>query len=398
MNEQWVHAAGERASSARNGGRSLLHTLLVGSHYGWSWRPSLSVRAFSRLSAAFPELTKLTLDAVAGFSSIGMPGPAWLPMPQLRELRVNALGTFLTCHYVNTAQLTDFLAHIAAAAPDLRILHLKRGKQHISGADAARGVTAAPLPRVGAAISGVGTLRRLEELHLDTVEMLPGEMAGCDLPLLRVLKLSECGPQAAAAAVVLSAAAPQLQELSISMGFQRHGISMAHGATGAGSKPSADVESDLSGLRSTSLSTLTLSPVPAPCVSASLLGIARSGGCPSLSSIKCINAAYPCFDTAAPFPRQPRPRQRRQCRAPRQPAPMLSSLKMPLIGAGGVVNAAKQPSPALADAYNALRSHCPKLPPLRIEQLAPAPTVSTAPPPDYEHSGGAGPGGDQDSD
>ena len=77
---------------------------------------------------------------------------------------------------------------------------------------------------------------------------------------------------------------------------------------------------------------------------------------------------------------------------------MLSSLKMPLIGAGGVVNAAKQPSPALADAYNALRSHCPKLPPLRIEQLAPAPTVSTAPPPDYEHSGGAGPGGDQDSD
>ena len=303
MNEQWVHAAGERASSARNGGRSLLHTLLVGSHYGWSWRPSLSVRAFSRLSAAFPELTKLTLDAVAGFSSIGMPGPAWLPMPQLRELRVNALGTFLTCHYVNTAQLTDFLAHIAAAAPDLRILHLKRGQQHISGADAARGMTAAPLPRVGAAISGVGTLQRLEELHLDTVEMLHGEMAGCDLPLLRVLKLSECGPQAAAAAVVLAAAAPQLQELSISMGFQRHGISMAHGATGAGSKPSADVESDLSGLRSTSLSTLTLSPVPAPCVSASLLGIARSGGCPSLSSIKCINAAYPCFDTAAPFPR-----------------------------------------------------------------------------------------------
>ena len=255
---------------------------------------------------------------------------------------------------------------------------------------------------MGAAINGVGTLQRLEELHLDTVEMLPGEMAGCDLPLLRVLKLSQCGPQAATAAVVLVTAAPRLQELSISMGFQRHGIFMVHGTIGAGSKSSTEVDSDLSGLRSSSLTTLALLSMPALCVSASLLGIARSGGCPSLSCIKCSTAACPCFDSAAPFPRLAsldlgEADDAVLLRSLR--APMLSWLKMSRIGAGGVVYAAKQPSPALADAYNSLRSHCPKLPPLRTEQLAPVPTVvSTAPPPDDELGGGAGPGVDQDSD
>ena len=214
----WLYGLSRRAAAARGGARPVLRELRIMSGTSpWSYESGYECGMFavalSRLGTVFPALITLAVTSLHGLDTLGQ-GP-WAPMAALRSLRIANLELPWTARTTTSAQLSQLLGCIAAAAPHLESLDLSRGEEKLSPQDLRSGAQPTPLPSVGAGAGagGVFALQQLRELKLSYVHVSAADCANAHLPSLRELHLYECGAHAAAAAVALAAAAPALESL-----------------------------------------------------------------------------------------------------------------------------------------------------------------------------------------
>jgi hypothetical protein len=310
LDAAWLNAAAARTAATRDGGASLLTRLAVGARVG-AMDAGLHVGAFARMSLAFPELSSLAIQTLKGAETAGLGAPVWAPMPALRELRIEAMGTAYSAKLTRSAQLQELLGRIAAAAPRLTLLHVSRGCEWLSQADVKAGRVFTPLPAVGAGMSGIASLAALEELKLSYVAVSAADVAAADLPSLQRLELRACGAHAAAAAAALARGAPKLRALSLA------GVPCTEldGTPGPGA-------SGLAALASASLRELALRagfdgdaaplarsrslPDSGAALAAQLLSLAARGALPALCALvvstKHMERMPPAFDAAHPWP------------------------------------------------------------------------------------------------
>jgi hypothetical protein len=338
-----------------------------------AWRPPSQSCRTSRLTRY-----------LCGFEHFGAATPAWAPLPALRELRIDAMGGSFSPRAAGAPQLQALLGRVAAAAPRLTLLHVSRGSEWVSNADLKAGRTFTPLPAVGAGMCGVASIAALQDLKLAYVAVTAAHVATADLPALRRLELHVCGAHAAAAAATLAAAAPKLEQLTVSC-IPRTELDGAPGPGVAG----------LASLASASLRRLTLRtgfvaesysdgtmarsgsvPDSGAALAAALLSLASRKALPALRCLDVSASASerlpPAFDAAQPWPAltalalrsvppESVPAQLAALRAPK-----LASLSLPGI-ACGVALSSRPPAPCVAAAYEKLRAdgHAPRLQALR---------------------------------
>lgn len=364
----WLDEAAIRCAKARGGGASMLHTLGA-AELDESWNPSISWVALGRLGRTFPELERLSMDLVEGLEHMPQGGgPAWAPLPRLRELRVLHVGN-------HGRRNPDVLARVADAAPNLqRLLLLTHATLHPEAR--------AALEQPQQLLPLLGRMPQLRELRLENVPP-PAAPAADDpevvsLPELRRIHLQGCGSHAAAAATALAAAAPRLESLSLVFG--------PDGPAGAG-------VAGLAALASPSLRELRLSHDfvhaygPASWVrpyggsdgpgalAREVRSLAARRACPGLRALAATlqtKSAEALFDAAHPWPTLTALHLDGDMEATALAslsalkAPELTSLSLPGIARG----VARRDAPrALVVAYEKLRAdgRAPKLPPLRHE-------------------------------
>ncbi len=375
LSAEWVEAAASRCAAARAGGTSLLHTLDAGA--GDSWQAGLEVDALWRMGRSFPELERLSIASVRNAERHRTGGPAWAPLPRLRELRIKEFGDAFTFQRtaVSGAQVTDFMSHVAAAAPGLQLVHVANSEEYLSGKDRKAGRTDAPVVPIGAALGGLGTLQQLRELFIAKLGVRPADVAGADLPALERLRLQKCGSHAAAAAAALAAAAPLLASLTLEFVQREEGV--PGGDTGTCWAGLAAL--DAPALRELSLNQgfqyTSQKPHDTEEVARETRGLAARRACPALRSLKvltCTNSR----DQATPFFEAEHPwlalTELALTTTPQSLAKSLAALRAPQLTAltvpgiiRGVARNSAPPAPAIVAAYEKLRAHSPKLPPLR---------------------------------
>jgi hypothetical protein len=424
LDAAWLDAAAARTAAARDGGASLLTCLSVGTRFG-GMDAGLHVGAMARMGPTFPELHSLSVQALKGVDlaaamggygyaphGLGAGAPAWAPMPALRELRIESVGSWYSTKLTRSAQLQDLLGRIAAAAPRLTLLHVSRGMEYLSHTEIKSGRQFTPLPAVGAGMSGIASLAALEELKLSYVAVSAADVAGADLPSLARLELRVCGAHAAAAAAALVKAAPKLTTLAIaSMPRTDYDGTPGPGVSGLATLQSASLRelSLLAGFGDGMLDRSRSARDSAEALAAQLLSLAARKALPALRalsmSVQYMERMPPAFDAAHPWPElralsllsmapECVPAHLAALRAPK-----LEALSLPGITAG-VALSARMPSPVVAAAYEKLRAdgHAPLLKALRTVESTVGAAVAAAMGDDAGEggAGGAGPGGDSD--
>ena len=392
-----LYGLSQRATAARGGVRPALRELRIMSDacpisgYETGYECGMFAVALSRLGTMFPALTTLAVASLHGLDVLGE-GP-WTPMAALRSLCVANLGESpFSARTTTSAQLSHLLSCIAAAAPNLELLDLRRGEESLSTEEVRAGVQTTPLPSVGAGAGGVFALQQLRELKLSYVHVSAADAANAHLPLLRKLGLFDCGAHAAAAGAALAAAAPALESLCLMHvpaaeldGTAGPGVSalsaLSHGALcklsvyastapfprtarGATAKAAAEVKA-------------------AKALSREVKALATRKALPALRSL-WLGAVFsqpmpPCFVAAHPWP-QLRSLSLRSCAEPDSipaclaglRAPELTTLSLPNITDGVASVKTRFGTPPTKDvvaAYEALRTsgRAPKLTPLRKE-------------------------------
>jgi hypothetical protein len=288
---------------------------------------------------------------------------------------------------VSGATIQALLARAVDAAPALRSLHISRGMEYRSQPELKAGEQFNALPSLGTNLASVLTLRHLEELKLSYFAVTAADVAAAEAPALRTLELQMCGAHVAAAAAALAANAPALRTLRLQF-IPRTELDGTPGPGLGG----------LTALASASLEELSLQPSlgdgmvdrsrserePREALAAAVRDLAARGACPALRSLT-VALGYPAdrhpavFDAAHAWP------QLQALRLDATPpeavlaslaalrAPLLSTLSLPGIQCG-VAATARPPAPAVAEAYERLRSagHAPKLPALRVVDAAEA--------------------------
>jgi hypothetical protein len=275
LTKEWMTEAGQRARIARKGGNSLLTSLKVGCS-GLSWMGGMTLGALERLGTAFPELSSLDvshLNQLAPYYrsqwGVAVLPAAFSPLPRLKSLTINDMindaSNYGATSMSSSVVVGAILRCIAAAAPGLLKLKVARGFSHYGDPDAG-GPPITP-PSVGAVLSGLGLHQCLTHLTLSNLVVLPSEAAGCDMPSLQYLILDRCGPRVLTAAVMLTAAAPQLRSLVVEVGSPR------------------EAEDSLAALASPSLELLHLRGIGWSVAVSSMNAIARAAALPKLESL-----------------------------------------------------------------------------------------------------------------
>jgi hypothetical protein len=253
------------------------------------------------LGAGAPHLTSLTVDTLIMNQTLA---GAWALLTQLRELRIGTILHVTSRHDSFTIPLQPLLACVAGAAPNMRALHLSRGKQFFGATELAEGTPYTPLQSVGVGAGGIFSLRHLEELTLEDMHVCAADAAGADLPSLRNLTLRNCGAHAAAAAAALAAAAPALQSLTLGA---VPAVELGSGAPGPGISGLAALSH--AALRALSLTFMGSMDVADAAGAHEVKALAARNALPSLRSLDIGNhnvcgfsPLHPCFDAAHPWP------------------------------------------------------------------------------------------------
>ena len=409
VTEQWVGAAGARAAAARGGGVPLLSKLAVGEWLG-GWQSGVHASAFGRLGVAFPELAELTFEALIPQPSSAL--GTWAPMPALRSLTINGVGSAFGSRAITDAFLQDFMKRLAAAAPGLRSLNFGRGSEYISHNEIKAGRKFAALPKIcGPDMSGIGALQQLKELEFQSVHLEASDALGAHLPNLRRLVLRNCGPHAAAAVAAIAGNAPRLSSVLLA-GLVRTDLdgTSGPGATGLANLASAsltELQIDTSFSRDYMYERSMFVKEKAADIATELRGLAQRQALPALRALVVdLHLGTPCpslFVATAPWPVLERVELKGMTED--SAAAMLASLRAPalrFITMPGVVANYALTAPAgssfpvatvaVCDAYEKLRAdgHCPLLPKLLRREAGRPPPPPTEGEAEEEEGAGAG--------
>jgi len=417
VSDEWAYQAGERASAARGGGRSLLCDLSVGA--SWSvripvepfqrrishscqWAAGMSVFSFGRLGSAFPELAKLHVCCISDMYRAAAGLPAFAPMPRLRQAHLKSLAPYFGAAGVSSLQsaiVQLFFRRLTEAAPALTDLRIVRGHDNLPSAAVQAGAQRASLPSLGIGLAGIGTLAHLTSLSLSQLAFTQADVVACDLPALRSLHVDMCGPGAFAAAAALVGVAPQLRVLRVSAAHPMAGAALLVDETSLAVMPpssslqtvgiSASHAIVAASLRALGLAAPGLLSLKVAIISGSPPAPSKAASTPwsAKAASAAAPAAQPLFDAARPWP------ELRELSIGQASSALLAPLRAPKLASlelQGVVrpdgtfsatlghSATAIEARAAMAAYDGVRRTSPHLPALREAAAPPAPPAAAA--------------------
>ena len=171
--------------------------------------------AFRRLGDQFPELEELTIASLADghygdLCAASIAGEierghefCIAAFPRLRHLSIGELAGF-TCH-MRSAEFEAAFHALLTACPALEHLHVNHGAMWTGGSQPKAWQE---LPRATDCFNLLPPT--LKMLSLENILLQPQAFESCNLPMLKRIRLSKCGPQAEEVAANLVASCPQL--------------------------------------------------------------------------------------------------------------------------------------------------------------------------------------------